>query len=294
MKCVFDIIFATVLLAVSAPAIGVLVLLVRLTSRGPGIFKQIRVGLNGKPYEMYKIRTMTIDAEKSGFAWCTPRDNRITRIGAVLRALHLDELPQLYNVARGEMSLVGPRPERPEFVTLLTPIVPDYQHRLAVRPGITGLAQVNLPPDTDGHSVHRKQVVDLQYVARCSVWLDLRILAATGLRLFGLKGGMGVWVLGLREKAELPATVKNFKVINQEVVWVGSEPEQEADVDSLVEELSPAALSDTVVDFQLTDTIAFGEGIDSGELTGVLARTTNVCSAGCSPKSEIANPGKPR
>ena len=129
-------------------------LLVRLTSRGPGIYKQARVGKDGRKFMMYKIRTMRQDAEAaSGPMWTQAHDPRVTFLGRVLRKLHLDELPQLFNVLKGEMSLVGPRPERPEFVRVLAEAIPGYRNRLAVRPGVTGLAQVNLPPDTDIASV---------------------------------------------------------------------------------------------------------------------------------------------
>jgi lipopolysaccharide/colanic/teichoic acid biosynthesis glycosyltransferase len=126
------------------------------------------------------------DCEKvSGPQWSRPGDPRITRVGAFLRRTHLDELPQLWNVLRGEMSLVGPRPERPEFVPALAEAIPGYLGRLQVRPGVTGLAQVTLPADTDLDSVRRKLASDLHYVNYFNAWLDLRILLATGLKVFG-------------------------------------------------------------------------------------------------------------
>lgn len=215
----FDMTAAALLLLVSFPVIALMVVLVRLTSKGPGFFRQPRVGLNGEVFTMIKLRTMRIDAEAGGFMWSKPGDSRITPIGRFLRATHLDELPQLYNVLLGQMSLVGPRPERPEIVELLEQAIPDYRQRLLVRPGITGLAQINLPPDTDGNSVRRKQLLDLDYIENRNSWLDLRILAATFLRLFGLKGGMGVWMLGLKRKPVLAGDEPNFQIEKQRLVW---------------------------------------------------------------------------
>jgi lipopolysaccharide/colanic/teichoic acid biosynthesis glycosyltransferase len=197
-------IVAAIMIVPAAPVILVCVLLVRWNSRGPGIYAQQRVGLRGKVFTMYKIRSMRIDAEANGPTWAGVGDDpRVTWIGYWLRKLHLDELPQLYNVLMGEMSLVGPRPERPEFVDVLAEHIPGYKHRLHVLPGVTGLAQVNLPPDTDLDSVRRKLELDRLYIRTQTVWLDLRIIAATGLRVFGLRGGKAVALLGLRRKVEL-------------------------------------------------------------------------------------------
>ena len=142
---------ALLLLTICWPVIAVLVVLVRLGSRGPGVYRQVRVGQYGKIFVMYKIRSMIQDAElDTGPVWTSDSlDPRITWIGRFLRKSHLDELPQLWNVVRGEMGLFGPRPERPELIHLLSHNVPGYLNRLAVQPGITGLAQINLPPDTD-------------------------------------------------------------------------------------------------------------------------------------------------
>jgi lipopolysaccharide/colanic/teichoic acid biosynthesis glycosyltransferase len=179
-KAIADRLLALLLLVVSWPVIVALVLLVRITSRGPGIFRQVRVGLNGQPFEMYKIRTMHSDAEAAtGAVWATQNDPRITALGRVLRAYHLDELPQLVNVIRGEMSLVGPRPERPEFVEVLQTAVPRYRERLLLRPGITGLAQVLLPPDADVGSVRRKVELDRAYLRCANFWTDLGLLFYT-------------------------------------------------------------------------------------------------------------------
>jgi len=133
-----------------------------------------------------KLRTMYHDCElETGPQWAKARDPRATPLGRFLRASHLDELPQLWNVVRGEMSLVGPRPERPEFVRDLERVIPNYRGRLRVRPGITGLAQVQLPPDADTDGVARKVAYDVYYVERISLWLDLRILIGTALKMAG-------------------------------------------------------------------------------------------------------------
>jgi lipopolysaccharide/colanic/teichoic acid biosynthesis glycosyltransferase len=129
---------------------------------------------------------MTHNCElKSGAKWCVRHDPRITPLGRILRKLHLDELPQLWNVLRGEMSLVGPRPERPEFVKPLSEALPGYADRHRVRPGITGLAQIQLPADTDIESVRTKLVLDRCYAENRSLWLDLRIMIGTAVYLLG-------------------------------------------------------------------------------------------------------------
>jgi lipopolysaccharide/colanic/teichoic acid biosynthesis glycosyltransferase len=187
------------------PMIGLLVVLIRLTSRGPGIYSQERVGKNGKPFTMYKLRSMRSDAEaKTGPVWsATGSDSRVTRLGYWLRKLHLDELPQLINVLRGEMSLIGPRPERPEFVAVLGESIPGYLDRLQVPPGITGLAQINLPPDTDLNSVRRKLVLDLEYIETACFSLDFRMFLCTLFRLIGVKGDTAMRLMWLTRTVRL-------------------------------------------------------------------------------------------
>lgn len=180
VKPAVDFLAALLLLIVLSPVMFVAGLVVKLTSRGPAIYRQTRVGLHGRLFRIYKLRTMTADAEAaSGPVWCTGNDPRVTRVGRFLRRTHIDEFPQLFNVLRGEMSLIGPRPERPEFVTQLERRLPHYRDRLNVKPGITGLAQVSLPPDTDVASVRDKLLHDLFYVHSLGLGLDLRLLAAT-------------------------------------------------------------------------------------------------------------------
>jgi lipopolysaccharide/colanic/teichoic acid biosynthesis glycosyltransferase len=191
-KPAMDCCLAVLMLIVSLPIVVLAAIAVKLTSRGPIIYSQTRLGRNGRPYAIYKIRTMYDKCEwKSGICWSTKGDPRITPVGRFLRLTHIDELPQLWNILRGEMSLVGPRPERPEFFPGLEKSVPRYRERLGVRPGITGLAQVQLPADTDIESVRRKLAHDLHYIQILSFWLDLRILVSTTLHVVGLKYWVG-------------------------------------------------------------------------------------------------------
>jgi lipopolysaccharide/colanic/teichoic acid biosynthesis glycosyltransferase len=179
--------FALCLLLILSPLILVLALLVRLTSRGPSFYSQMRLGRDGRLFRIYKLRTMIHNCElRSGVQWSPPGDPRVTFLGRFLRPTHLDEFPQLWNVVKGDMSLVGPRPERPEFATSLDKLVPGFRARLLVKPGVTGLAQVQLPPDTDVHSVRRKLAYDLHYIGRMTWWLDLRLIFCTGVHMFGV------------------------------------------------------------------------------------------------------------
>jgi lipopolysaccharide/colanic/teichoic acid biosynthesis glycosyltransferase len=187
VKVVFDWTFSAVLLALVSPLIALSALLIKVTSRGPAFYSQVRMGLNSKPFWIYKIRTMTHNCEsQSGAQWATVNDPRITFVGRILRATHLDELPQLWNVLKGDMSLVGPRPERPEFVPSLEKAIPHYGERLHVRPGVTGLAQVQLPADTDVNSVRRKLAYDLYYIRHMGLWLDIKLVVCTALHVFAV------------------------------------------------------------------------------------------------------------
>jgi lipopolysaccharide/colanic/teichoic acid biosynthesis glycosyltransferase len=187
VKTGVEFVVALCLLIITAPIILLFALLVRLTSRGPAFYSQTRLGLKGRPYSIYKLRTMYHNCEQAtGPRWAAAGDVRITRLGHWLRWSHLDELPQLINVLRGDMSLVGPRPERPEFVPQLQQALPHYCERLRVRPGVTGLAQIQLPADTDLNSVRHKLAYDLYYIRHMSPWLDLRILAGTVLKVVGV------------------------------------------------------------------------------------------------------------
>jgi lipopolysaccharide/colanic/teichoic acid biosynthesis glycosyltransferase len=187
IKFTVDLGLSVLLLTLAAPVILLTALAVKLNSRGPVFYSQTRLGRGGHPYTIYKIRTMRHNCESaSGACWSTVGDPRITSIGRFLRRTHLDELPQLWNVLRGDMSLVGPRPERPEFVPQLAQKIPGYRERLLVRPGVTGLAQVQLPADTDLNSVRRKLAFDLYYIQNASLFLDLRLIGATVLHAVGV------------------------------------------------------------------------------------------------------------
>jgi lipopolysaccharide/colanic/teichoic acid biosynthesis glycosyltransferase len=187
VKRAIDLVFAATLLALSAPVLAVAALLVKLTSRGPALYSQERVGQFGRVFVIYKLRSMYHQCERlTGPRWSTPGDPRVTPIGKVLRALHLDELPQLVNVLRGQMSLIGPRPERPEIATQLGRAIPDYDVRSAVLPGISGHAQVHLPPDTTVADVRDKIRLDREYLGRFTAWFDLVTLLRTGLKVVGL------------------------------------------------------------------------------------------------------------
>jgi lipopolysaccharide/colanic/teichoic acid biosynthesis glycosyltransferase len=171
---------AIVLLLATMPLMIVLAALVKITSPGPAFYSQVRSGFRGKPYRIYKLRTMTHNAEsKTGAVWSTKNDCRITPMGRVLRDTHLDELPQLWNIVRGEMCLIGPRPERPEIIKKLNGLIPNYEGRHLVRPGVTGLAQMRLPADSDLDDVKKKVAHDLYYVRALSFSLDVRIAVCT-------------------------------------------------------------------------------------------------------------------
>jgi lipopolysaccharide/colanic/teichoic acid biosynthesis glycosyltransferase len=189
---------ALVLLVLFSPLLVISYLLVRLTSRGPGFYHQTRMGLDGECFEVLKLRTMYLNAEaETGAVWAKPGDPRVTPVGHWLRMLHLDELPQLVNILRGEMGFVGPRPERPEIVEKLLKDIPEYPFRLAVRPGVTGLAQINLPADTDLNSVRRKLALDCEYIATNTLWMDLCIIVATLPHALGIQGKFFNRLLGV-------------------------------------------------------------------------------------------------
>jgi lipopolysaccharide/colanic/teichoic acid biosynthesis glycosyltransferase len=179
-KEVFDIVVGSVLLVLALPVLGVCALIVKLSSKGPVIFTQIRVGQNGKPFRMYKLRTMYVDAESaSGAVWAAKGDPRVVPTCRWMRRCHADELPQLLNVVRGDMSLVGPRPERQEILDELEKVYPEVHRRLSVRPGITGLAQVRNGYDTSVEAFREKLRADLEYIERRNWSTELRILTAT-------------------------------------------------------------------------------------------------------------------
>jgi lipopolysaccharide/colanic/teichoic acid biosynthesis glycosyltransferase len=212
MKRTTDLGGASLLLVAAAPVMLLVALLVKLTSPGPAIFQQVRVGLNlrrpgrdrrhsedaralsgadrrgcdrrrdfawGRHFVLYKFRTMRVDAEKDGARFAVKGDPRVTPIGRLLRKTRLDELPQLWNVLRGEMSLVGPRPERPEFIRKLSEQIPGYLDRLGLQPGLTGVAQIVNGYDNNIESFRRKVAFDLLYLRNCCFWNDVQVLLRT-------------------------------------------------------------------------------------------------------------------
>jgi len=179
-KEVFDVLAGSVLLVLSLPVLAVCALLVKLSSKGPVLFAQMRVGRDGRLFKMYKLRTMYVDAESAtGAVWAAKDDPRVVPFCRWMRKCHVDELPQLVNVVRGDMSLVGPRPERPEIIQELEKVYPEVRQRLSVRPGITGLAQVRNGYDTSVEAFREKLKTDLEYIERQNWSTELRILAAT-------------------------------------------------------------------------------------------------------------------
>lgn len=180
IKRLFDIISAIVLLLVSAPVMLITALLIPLESPGPVFYRQQRVGLDGKPFNVIKFRSMRTDAEKDGKPqWASKSDARITVIGSIIRRLRIDELPQLLNVLGGEMSIVGPRPERPYFVERLTEEIPYYAVRHSVKPGVTGWAQVRYHYGSTVEDSQEKLQYDLYYVKNHTLFLDILILIET-------------------------------------------------------------------------------------------------------------------
>lgn len=185
----FDIVVSLLGLLFLGPLMLFGMLAVKLTSRGPVFYKQARCGRFGKPFQVIKLRSMSVDAEKDGAVWSQSNDARVTPIGKILRKYRIDEIPQLLNVLRGEMSFVGPRPERPEFMTDLSQEIPYFQERLMVQPGITGWAQVNYPYGASLEDARRKLEYDLYYTKNMGVFLDIFILLDT-VRIC-LVGGLG-------------------------------------------------------------------------------------------------------
>ena len=179
VKRVFDIVASLLLLVISLPVIVVFALAVKLDSRGPAFFRQTRVGLYGQTFELVKLRSMTVDAEKDGAQWAQVRDPRVTRVGAIIRKLRIDELPQVWTVLKGDMSFVGPRPEVPKFVDDLEDKLPYYAERHMVKPGITGWAQINYPYGASIEDARHKLEYDLYYAKNYTPFLDLLILLQT-------------------------------------------------------------------------------------------------------------------
>ncbi len=179
MKRAFDIVGSIIGLLLMLPFFPIIALLIKLDSSGPVLYSQIRVGLNGRPFRLYKLRTMHVGAEKNGHTWATVNDPRVTRMGRFLRKTRIDELPQLWNILTGVMSIVGPRPERPEFVTELGKKIRFFNERHLVKPGLTGWAQINYRYGASVEDAQRKLQLDLWYIKHMSPELDMTILLRT-------------------------------------------------------------------------------------------------------------------
>ncbi|HOZ36860.1 MAG TPA: sugar transferase [bacterium] len=178
-KRVVDIFLSFALLAVSIPFLPLIYAIIKLDSHGSGFFMQQRTGRSGKKFMAVKFRTMVVDAEKNGPQWAQKNDPRVTRFGHFLRKSRIDEIPQLINVFRGEMSFIGPRPERPEFIEKLKESIPFYETRLLVKPGLTGWAQINFPYGASEADALEKLQYDLYYIKNRSLALDLSIVLKT-------------------------------------------------------------------------------------------------------------------
>lgn len=180
VKRVFDVLFSGAILILTLPLMALTAVAIRLESRGPVLYRQERVGLNGEVFNVVKFRSMRTDAEKDGKPrWATLNDDRVTRVGKFIRKVRIDELPQLFNVLRGEMSLVGPRPERQFFVDDLVTKIPYYAVRHSVKPGVTGWAQVRYEYGSTIEDSVEKLQYDLYYVKNHTLFLDLLILLET-------------------------------------------------------------------------------------------------------------------
>ncbi|UFS69101.1 TIGR03013 family PEP-CTERM/XrtA system glycosyltransferase [Geomonas sp. RF6] len=188
-KRCFDIFLSLIGIVLSAPLFPFIALAIKLDSRGPVFFQQVRVGSGEKPFMLYKFRSMTQDAERNGAVWASKNDARVTRVGRILRNSRIDELPQLYNVLRGDMSFIGPRPERPEFVESLKKEIFYYSKRHSIKPGLTGWAQVRYPYGATVEDAVEKLRYDLYYIKNLSLLLDSQIIFETvKVVLFG-RGG---------------------------------------------------------------------------------------------------------
>jgi exopolysaccharide biosynthesis polyprenyl glycosylphosphotransferase len=179
LKKIIDKVAAGLLLILTLPLLILVAIAIKLDSPGAIFYSQVRTGLNGKKFKVYKFRSMCQNAEQQGIQWAKKRDPRITRVGFLLRLTRIDELPQIWNVLKGDMSLVGPRPERPEFDLQLREEIPYYDVRYLVKPGITGWAQVCYPYGSSVEDAYQKVAYDLYYIKNYSLLLDLKIAFKT-------------------------------------------------------------------------------------------------------------------
>jgi exopolysaccharide biosynthesis polyprenyl glycosylphosphotransferase len=179
LRRAFDILGSLVLVLLMLPLLVLTAIAIRLESPGPAFYRQERVGRGGRVFTLFKFRSMRVDAEAGGPCWALPRDPRVTRVGRFIRLTRIDEIPQVFNVLAGDMALIGPRPERPAFVQQLAAVIPHYESRHAVRPGITGWAQVNYPYGASVEDARNKLAYDLFYLRRRTFALDVAIVIGT-------------------------------------------------------------------------------------------------------------------
>ncbi|MBF0563429.1 MAG: TIGR03013 family PEP-CTERM/XrtA system glycosyltransferase, partial [Alphaproteobacteria bacterium] len=179
IKRLFDIVVSALLLTLSLPITLLTAFLIKLESPGQVFYRQERVGLGGKPYNILKFRSMRADAEKDGPRWASRNDSRVTKVGAIIRKLRIDEIPQVINVLKGEMAFVGPRPERPVFVAALSDKIPYYNERHIIKPGITGWAQINYPYGATEEDAKMKLSYDLYYAKNGDIFMDILIIIQT-------------------------------------------------------------------------------------------------------------------
>jgi len=184
----FDICFSLAVLVIGAPLFLLLALITKLTSRGPVFYKQERVGINGKPFYIYKYRSMKVDAEKDGPQLSKDNDPRITKWGQIMRKTRLDELPQFWNVLKGDMSVVGPRPERQHFIQQIVEKAPGYQLLLSIKPGITSIGQVYYGYAENVDQMCQRMLFDLRYLSEVNIQTDLSIILQTVKVMFQGKG----------------------------------------------------------------------------------------------------------
>ena len=187
-KRVLDVIVSLIGVTILALMFIPVALAIKLTSRGPIFYKQNRDGRNGVPFKLVKFRTMSADAEAGGAVWASQNDPRITPVGRVLRRLYIDEFPQWWNVLKGEMSVVGPRPERPELAAQILDFVPNFNRRLRAKPGITGIAQINYKYTNTMIEARNKLRHDVVYINAASLKLDLKLILRTFRRVWLFKG----------------------------------------------------------------------------------------------------------
>lgn len=185
LKRIMDIVLSVIGLIITIPLIVILGICIKWETKGPCFYSQERIGENGKSFIMYKLRSMPLDAEAHGPQWAQEHDSRVTKVGKFTRRTRLDEIPQFFNILKGDMSIVGPRPEREYFVCKFSEEMPEYVQRLQVRPGLTGWAQVN-----GGYKLtpREKLEMDLYYIRNQSIWLDIKIILKTIAIIFNGNG----------------------------------------------------------------------------------------------------------